>query len=361
MKITLKQENFNHALAVTSRVASSRTDLPILANILLRTENGRLLIAATNLEAAVSETIGARIVEPGEITVPARLIADFVANLPHTDIEISTDGTKVELKAGGFSSVINAASAEDFPALPSVAGDNKFTIAAEDLRDAIAGTAFVASADTTRPILTGVYIYSLDKKLYFAATDGYRLAEKKSISVDQEISLLVPATTLMDLSRILTDGQKIEVRFDGEQVSFIAENIVLTSRLVDGNFIDYRKLIPKDTDFSAEVDRAELQKITKVAALFAKNAAGSVVIKLDEKAGELAMQSLASEIGENSSVLEADVKGDGSISLNSKFLMDSLSAISGERVKLQFSGKLAPVLLTGASDDYKHIIMPVKS
>ncbi len=361
MKITVTQENLNRALNIVGRIATSRVSLPILANILFRTDNGRLIVAATNMEVSIIETIGAKIEQEGAITIPARLITDFVNNLPHSNVNLETDGGKVKISAGGYKSTINATLADEFPELPEIKATTKFTIDAETLKEAISKTIIVASSDTTRPILTGVYIYSMDGVLYFAATDGYRLAEKKVTDLKNEVSVIVPASTLSDVLRVLTGDEKIQIELDDEQISFIVDDITITSRLIDGRFIDYRQLIPTKTEFSASIDRSEFVRIVKVAELFARESAGSIVLKTQEAGQNLSVESITSQIGENNSTIDADVKGDGMVTLNSKFLLDALNAISDEKVNLHFSGKLAPVLLTGEKDDYKHIVMPVKS
>ncbi|MCL2037480.1 DNA polymerase III subunit beta [Candidatus Saccharibacteria bacterium] len=361
MKIIVTQENLNRALNIVGRIATTRASLPILANILFRTDNGRLIIAATNMEVSITETIGAKVENDGAITIPARLITDFVNNLPHSNVNLETDGGKVKISAGGYKSTINAALADDFPELPEVKPANKFTIDAESLKEAISKTIIVASSDTTRPILTGVYVYSLDGVIYFAATDGYRLAEKKVMDEKSDISVIVPASTLSDVLRVLNGDEKVRIELDDEQISFMIGDITITSRLIDGRFIDYRQLIPTKTEFSATVDRNEFIRIVKVAELFARESAGSIVLKTKQAGQELSVESITSQIGENNSTIDAEVKGDGVVTLNSKFLLDALNAIGDDKVNLHFSGKLAPVLLTGENDDYKHIVMPVKS
>lgn len=365
MKIEVKQENLNKALAAVSRIASTRGQMPILADILLKTENGKLTVAATNLEIAITEEISAKIEKEGKVAVPARLIADFVSNLPHIPVKIESDEQKVKIAAGGFSSVINGGDAEEFPELPEVDGEKEFSVPASAFRESISGVAPVASADTTRPILTGIYFYSTDENLVMAATDGYRLAEKKfAKKTDVNISAIIPAGTLTEAARLIGDGEEeIAIRLDDEQISFKFGALQLTSRLIDGKFIDYKQLIPTTSEFSVSVNRAEFVRVVKVAGIFANNSAGSVSMKISPKNQEIVVSALASELGENSSSVDAEISGDGdgTVTLNSKFLLDALNFIVSEKVNIKFSGKLSPVLLTGEKADYNHIIMPVKS
>jgi len=363
MKVTLTQENLSRALNIVSRIASGRTTLPILSNILMKTENGKLILSATNLEVAVTEEISAKIDEDGIITAPAKLMTEFVANLPKTNVEISTSDNKITIKAGNYRSTVNTTPADDFPALPEPKSGVSIKIPTEDLKKAISGTVLVASSDTTRPILTGVYIHTFEGILYMAATDGYRLAEQKISSLEQEISAIVPASTLSDVARIMSDSVKeIKIDFSDDYVSFIVGETTIISRLIDGNFINYRQLIPTKTEVEATLSCSEFVRITKISELFARESAGSITLNVDSETSTLSIHSITSELGENNSEAEATVKGNGVITLNSKFLLDALNQISGDNVRIQFSGKLAPALLTSENDDeYKHIIMPVKS
>ncbi len=364
MKITVTQENLTKALSTVGRVASSRTSLPILNNILIRTENNRLMLAATNLEIAITEFIGAKVESDGVITVPAKLMTEFVANLPKTNITLDVeDQTKLHIIAGNYRSTINAVIADEFPALPEIQNARQIIMPAELLKRAVSQTAQVASNDTTRPILTGVYFHSFEGDLFMTATDGYRLAERKLMPFDGDIKAIIPSTTLTDVVRVLSDDvENVDIKISDDQISFEIGDVIVTSRLIDGNFIDYRQLIPKTTETSAVLEKSEFQRIAKISELFSRESAGSVTIKVDPVTAMLSIHSIASQLGENTSEVEANVTGDGSITLNSKYLLDALNCLDGSTAKFQFSGKLAPSLLTAEkSNDYKHIVMPVKS
>lgn len=363
MKLTVKQSNLAKALGEVSRIASSKAGFPILANVLLRTEGNKLIIASTNLEVAIIESINSQVENQGAITVPARLMTDFVANLPHANVEIETEEKKIKISSDGYKSTINAMAADDYPALPDTESGNELTIAADDLKSSISTVATVASNDVTRPILTGAYLYTVDKTLRMAATDGYRLAERIiATDIDQDLSVIIPAGTLSDTARILADAKEVKIKYNDEQISFIAGETSITSRLIDGKFIDYQQLIPKDTTFRIKANRSDFIRIAKVAELFARQTAGSVIIECSEKDQTLQVRSITSQLGDNSSSIEAHVEGgDGTVTLNSKFLLTALNCIDGETVNMNFNGKLAPILLVGENQNYKHIIMPVKS
>lgn len=363
MKLVVKQSNLAKALGNVSRIAAAKAGFAILANVLLKTQENKLVIAATNLEVAIVESINAQVDEGGAITVPARLITDFVANLPHTNVNIELDDNKIKLSADGYKSTINALDAKDYPALPDTVAKDEFSVDAAALKTAISTVATVCGNDVTRPILTGAYLYTDNGSLKMAATDGYRLAERTiSDGIDEELGVIIPASTLSDVSRIASDAEGLSIKYDDEQITFTANDTSLTSRLIDGKFIDYAQLIPKETTYQIKVNRGDFIRIVKIAELFARQTAGSIIIESSEKDQTLQVRSITSQLGDNSSSIEAEVKGgDGTVTLNSKFLLTALNCIEGDMVNMDFNGKLAPILLTGESQDYKHIIMPVRS
>lgn len=364
MKLTVTQENLNRALQVVGRVASGKTPLPILNNILFRVDSNRLLLAATNLELAITQHIGSKIEQEGSITVPARLMSEFVANLPKGNVELEVEGTKMHIVCGAYKSTINGMAPDEFPALPTIEEKQAVTISLPDLKRAIQQTAVVASTDDTRPILTGVYCHSFEGSLYFAGTDGYRLAERKLAPTTQEVSAVIPVSTMNDVLRVMNDDMaEAKLIFDDNQVRVLLDDIEITSRLIDGNFPNYRELIPKTSDSVVDLPKDEFNRITKVASLFARESGGSVTLKADAEAKKLSIHSVASQLGENTSEAEAGVSADGQVTLNSRYLLEGLGCIDSKQVVFRFSGKLAPCILTAASEspDYQHVIMPLKS
>lgn len=363
MKLVVTQENLARALSVTGRVAQSKAQLPVLSNILLKTDKNQLLLAATNLEIAITERIGAKIQSEGSITIPARLLSDYITNLPKGNISLELEKSKLHIITDNFRSTMNGVSAEEFPALPVIEDPIELTLPAKDLKRSITQTILTTSHDETRPILTGVYVHTQDGQLYFAATDGYRLSEKKITATTQEISAIVPAQTLQDVTRVLPeDCDEIKMLFDSQQVRFLMNDIEITSRLIEGTFPDYRQLIPKSSEVSFGCDKDELMRITKVASLFARESGGSVTIKTDSTVGSVSIHSLASQLGENTSEIQTRPTGDGQITLNSRYIIEALGAIDDNEVTFGFSGKLAPCILNPKnSTDYTHIIMPLKS
>jgi DNA polymerase III subunit beta len=366
MELSVTQENLSKALSAVGRVASTKTQLPILKNILLRTDGNRLLVAATNLEIASTTYIGAKITKPGSITVPARLVSEFVTSLPKGAVSLSIQNSHLHISSGKYSSVINGVEADDFPELPTIdeTSSIRYVINSGDFKQSVSQTIITSSNDSTRPVLTGVYWHSFEGHLYLAATDGYRLAERRLVETTSDVAAIVPTTTLQEVLRTMSDDiDEVELLFDETQVRFRIGDAEITSRLIDGNFPDYRQIIPGESEMSATIDKSEFVRVTKIAGLFARESGGSVTVTLDEEAGSVSIHSIASELGENTSEASAEVTGSGQITLNSRYLSEALGVVGGDTVLFRFSGKLSPCVLTETGDDvdYKHVIMPLKS
>ena len=366
MELSVTQENLAKALSNVGRVASSKTQLPILSNILLRTDGNRLLVAATNLEIASTHMVGAKIVKPGSITIPARLVSDFVSSLPKDTVELKVVDSRLTISSGSYKSVINGVIADEFPELPTIdeTSSIQYSIKTADFKQAVAQTIITSSSDSTRPVLTGVYWHSFEGSLYLAATDGYRLSERKLVETTSEVAAIIPTTTLQEVLRTITDDvTEVDILFDETQVRFRVGESEVTSRLIDGNYPDYRQLIPANSETVMTLKSADFVRITKIAGLFARESGGSVTLTADQEKQTLAIHSIASELGENTSSTTAEVTADGQVTLNSRYLADALSVVDGDVVEFRFSGKLAPCVLTAKADavNYKHIIMPLKS
>src|SRR5688572_7956600 len=208
MKLQVTQENLNKALGTVARVANTRGTLPVLANVLIKTAGGRLSIAATNLDIAITHYIGAKVADEGAITVPARLMQDFVSSLPAGVIDLKLDDYKLNIATEQYQSVINGVSAEEFPVMPAITKGKSWAITAAELKKSLQQVVIAASGDEARPVLTGVYLHTTDGKLYMAATDSYRLAEKELSKLKEEVDLLVPVTAMQDLLRIVSDAEE---------------------------------------------------------------------------------------------------------------------------------------------------------
>lgn len=365
MKVSVSQEKFAKALNNIKDIASSRNELAVLNNILIRTDEGRLLIAGTNLEIASTQYLSVKIDKPGSITIPARLVSEFVSNLPNDIVNLEVEKDHLKITSGNFSSIINGIVADEFPELPTV--DSKELVSVqlpiEDLKKAISQTKIAVSSDMSRPVLTGVYWHTYEGFLYLAATDGYRLAEKRLIKTDIELSAIIPASTLNEVVKSIDDTIDVEVIFDESQVCFKTDNIEIISRLIDGRFPDYRQLIPDKSETEVRINKADFARVTKIAALFARESGGGITLKASKDNSLLSIHSIASELGENTSEANATISADGQITLNSCYLNEVFNIIEGTDLIFSFNGKLAPCLIQEdiKKPDYKHIIMPMKS
>lgn len=364
MKLQVTQENFSKALNNVAKVASGRNTLPILSNVLIKTVDNRVCIAATNLNIAITHYIGSKVGESGAITVPARLAQDFVSSLPSGVIDLRLDGTKLHIKTDKHNSVINGTPADDFPIMPQIKKGTSWSVSSRDLKNALNQVVFSASNDDTRPILTGVNFHTKAKNLYVVATDSYRLSEKKIGPINVEININIPSSAIVDLLRVIDDNEEeVKIINDDQQVLFKKGDIELVTRLIDGTFPDYRKLIPSGNyQNTATVKKPDLTNIVKVSSLFARENAGSIVVEVSQQDNQISVRSVASQLGENIATADADASGEGQITLNSKYVSDGLAAIEAKEVFVGFNGKLDPVILTGKGDkDYTHVIMPLKS
>ena len=256
--------------------------------------------------------------------------------------------------------------ADEFPELPTIDEKQSVTyeLKVEDFKEAVSQTIIACSSDTTRPMLTGVNWHTHEGNLYLASTDGYRLAERRLMKSDADLTAIIPASTLQEVMRSLSDNVKtIQVLFDDSQVCFNTSTSEIVSRLIDGKFPDYRQLIPQSSATVIEIKKADFSRITKIASLFARDSGGGVTLSTSSAESKLSIHSIASELGENTSEATATVSEDGQITINSRYLMEVLGVMNGEEMTFSFNGKLSPCLLQEKVKDpnYLYIIMPMKS
>lgn len=365
MKIQITQANLNKALSLLSRVASTRTPLPILANILLKASENNLELSATNLEVALTHQTSGKIDESGSVTIPAKLLHDFVAQLPKDlTIELVFEETKLFIKAGSYSSHMQGMAADDFPALPVIKKSNSISLESSGLKSALEKTMLAASSDETRPVLGGVYFHTHKGKLFIAATDGYRLAEAEVGDVEGDIKAIVPTPTLQDALKIIQDNddESLVIEFGEGQFGLKLGQTQLVSRLIDGQYPEYQQLIPETSEISFSVNRSELLTAAKLAGLFARESGGSITLKAVESSSEVVVKSVASQVGDNSSSISGEVTGSGEVVVNVRYLTDALNTLEGPTVNFRFSGSISPCVLTSdAQPGYQHIVMPLKS
>jgi DNA polymerase III subunit beta len=364
------QENLARGLSVVSRAVSSRSTLPVLANVLLKTEDAGLKLTATNLEIGITYWVPGRIDADGATTVPARLLTDLVNSLPAGDkVELEVGaGDTLHLKAGRFQTHIKGIDAEEFPAIQT-AGDRPTTrIAQNVLRRALAETAFAAASDEARPILTGVLARFEGDQLTLAAADNYRIAVKTVPILDAvpETSVVIPARALNELARVLADVDDpvdVVLAAGRNQVLFHLEGIDLVSRLIDGQFPNYQQVMPQAHATRAVLDREELLRAVRPAALIAHESANIVKLQIGADGDQGVTVSANAEVGDHVGQVEAAVEGDGTtIAFNARYLNDVLSNVTAEQFAIELNGPLSPGVFKPVGDDrYVHVVMPVRT
>ena len=364
------QENLARGLQVVGRAVSSRATLPVLSNVLLRTEDAGLKLTTTNLEIGITCWVPGRIESDGALTVPARLFSDIVNSLPAGErVDLEGDGaTGLRIRGGRFRAHLKGIEADEFPAIPS-AGERPTTrISQKVLRGALGEVTFAAASDESRPILTGVLTRFTGDRVTLAAADNYRIAVKSIDVLDpvEEKAVVVPARSYAELARILADvDEPLEVVLAParNQVLFHVDGIDLVTRLVDGQFPNYQQVLPTSHTTRAVVDREELLKATRLSALIASSSANVVKLTVSpEGTGSIAVAANA-EVGDNEGELEATVEGDGiTIAFNARFLTEVLQNVDDAQLALEFHGALSPGVIRPVGDpDYVHVIMPVRT
>jgi DNA polymerase-3 subunit beta len=370
VNVSVMQENLARGLSVVSRAVSTRSSRPVLGNVLIKTEDAGLKLTATNLEIGITYWVPGRIDSDGAITVPAKLLADIVAGLPageRVDLELQA-GDTLRIRAGRFETHVKGIDADEFPAIP-VAGERPTTrIPQRILRQALNETTFAAASDEARPILTGVLCRFEGDQLTLAAADNYRIAVKTIPTLDpvEETSIVVPARSLNELSRILADVDDpvdLVLAPSKNQILFHLEGIDLVSRLIDGQFPNYQQVLPKGHTTRTVVDREELLKAVRLAALIASSAANIVKLGVGVEGEPAVVVSAAAEVGDNEGRVEASVEGDGTtIAFNARYLSDVLQNVTVEQFALELNGPLSPGVFRPVGDDaYTHVVMPVRT
>ena len=365
MEIEVSQEKLSRALSNVSRIAVGKVTLPVLNNVLIRVDNNKVSLITTNLDMAIIDFLPVSDCKDGVITVPAKLLADFISTLPKGEkVKISSKDNKITITSGKYSSIINGSPADDFPELPEISEKDAvvFKIGVDEFKHGISQVIIATSNDLTRPALTGVYFNTYDKCLAIAATDGYRLTEKKLIkNVQSDVSVIVPGSSLQEVLRSINDdAEEIEISFNEDLVRFRLGEIEIISKLIDASYIDYRRIIPKDNNVKLNLDREETLRVVKLAALFARHTTNGAVICEAKKPDTLSVRSVASELGENDSVINTEVTEEGKLALSSRYLIDALNSLSEPEITMEFKSHTSPLVLRNQkSDDYTHMIMPL--
>lgn len=364
MKVVCTQENLKNGLLTVSRIISNSNTLPILNNVLLKTENGLLSLSATNLELAIITTIRCKIEQEGGLCLPAKTFTELVNNLPNTNITIETQDTEVVVTTEQYNTKIKTLSSDDFPLIPNVENGQKLSFETKLLKDALDGVVFAASTSETQPEISGVFLTPQNQDLKIVATDRYRLAEKTLPPQNQlKKGVIIPHKTALELSRILTNQNgSVEVAITENQLAVTVDNTQLISRLIDGQYPDYRQIIPDNFNTTVSVGRQELANALKTSGIFSR-ATGSVVMNYDAANQRLNITAASHDLGESRVELEAEITGEtGSIILNYRYVLDAMSVLTAETVVVKVVNEGSPVIFRPQGDNsYIYLVMPIKS
>jgi DNA polymerase III subunit beta len=365
MRVVCGKDELAEKLQVVGRGVSTRTTVQILAGIMLRAAGARLHLSATDMEISLRVSFDAQVEDEGAVVVPGRLLVDIVRLLPGGEVTLEhgpEDGV-ARLTCGSASYALNTYGPEDFPRLPEVDPETSFTVDREAFLDTIARVSRSASRDESRPVLTGVLVRFEGGKVVMAATDSYRLSVKETELAQgppQELEAIVPARALAELARIgqATESETIEVGVQENQIVFGVDGVWLTARRIDGQFPNYRQLLPEQFEAEVQLPREELLDVVRRTGLLAQRKSP---LRLRFEDGELTVSAQTQDIGEARESLPVSYAGEAlEIGFNAEFLRDGLESVTDETVRLKLISPLRPGLLHGESDDFLYLIMPIR-
>ena len=373
MKISCLQENLNKGLQVVGRAVPVRSTLPQASHVLLESDQGRLKLIATDLTIAITCWIGATIEEEGSVTVPARLLTDFVASLPNEriDLTVGERAKQLHLVCARNEATMAGMDAQDFPPVPSVADGLSLTLESASLRRAIEQVQFAAAADDTRPVLTGIHTLAEGNILTLAAADGFRLAVYKmplESDVAEKVEVIIPARALREVERLIgdsTDPVELSINAARSQVMFKTASGEIVATLIQGTFPNYSQLIPQSYNTRAEIDMKQFLQETRIAAIFARDGAGIIRLQVepgDGETGKMTISARAEEIGDHKGEMDVKVEGEeAKIAFNSRYLQDVLQVLDGgQQVYLETTSPSSPGVIRPVGDErYVHVVMPM--
>lgn len=372
MKVSVTQQQLAQGLSIVSRAVSPRSTLPVLANVLLATDEGRLRLSATNLELGISCWIGSQIQEEGSITVPARLFTDLVSTLPNDTVHLSVNISNYTLtvRCSSSSTEIKGIDAQEFPPMPATDTSEGVKIKVSDFKEMIQQVTFAASTDEARPVLQGIQTVVNDKEVVMASTDGFRVSVRKlplESPINTKMSMIIPARALNELSRIASDVEG-EVRMiipaGRGQVVFRLDSAELVSQLIDGNFPDYKAIVPRSFKSHIIISSASFLKACKQAEIIARS--GNNVVRLNlqpinDRPGEVELSAQSEETGTFETKIDANIDGPGLVvAFNVRFLREVLEVIKTPNLILETNDHKSPARVQPVGDEtFQHVIMPM--
>ncbi len=363
MKLICTKENLKKGLYAVSRIVGSGNPLQVLNNILIKTDQGRIKLSSTNLEIGVNTWLNGKVEEEGALTVPARIINEYINNLPTDKVVLESKDTTLYIESENYHTTLKGLSSEDFPLIPQVDDVAFAKIDSHELRDVLSETIWATANNETQPEISGIFMAFEEDRLRVAATDRYRLAErtaflKESIKTSKEV--IVPSRTVSELYKILAGGSgDVEVYFSESQVLFKIEDTELISRLIDGQYPDYKQIIPKEYKTDAEIEKEEFMHALKAASLFAPDS-NNVSVEVGSEGVTVTASSVAA--GENTTKIKAKVTGDENKAVfNYRYLLDCLNNLTEPNIRLKMINDASPAsIVPEKRDNYTYIVMPIK-
>lgn len=366
MKFTSTQENLNHGISLAASLAGRSVGLPILNNILLEVTSGILTISSTNLEMGIKTQVRGKAEKDGSFTVSAKILADYINILPATNVSLELLDNQLLVKCDNFKTKIRGQKAEEFPIIPTLEEKNGLNLDQETFKQALSQTTFATSFDEMRPEINGV-LFSINKNhLVLVATDSYRLAEKKinfNKTTTNSKQIIIPLKTLQEIEKIIGSNLDIlDIFIEENQIMFKINSTTVVSRLIEGNFPDYKQIIPSDYKTQVKINKEDLIQATRAAALFTRTGVNDINLKFLSKTGKIEIKTTNSQVGEQQSVLDSKISGDEvKVTFNYKYLLDGLQTVQSDNIILEINSSNSPVILKDEKDeDFLYLIMPIK-
>ena len=383
MKFSCTQENLNQGLSIVSHIASKNVNLPILGNVLIKGDDKMLRFMTTNLEIAIKCVVRGKIETQGEFTVPSKLFADYVSLLPKDRVDVDLEGNALTVACGTYQTKLNGIAASEFPLIPTIEGQQTFSVKVNDLRKAVSQVLFAVAPNESRPEISGVLFKFMPAtdglELVLAATDSYRLAEKVipvekagSTPIKEAVSVIVPSRTVAELIRILgvfrdnlENPEALHISIAENQILFSYDTVELISRTIEGKYPDYRQLIPERFESEVVVSKDELSRAVKTASLFSRTGLNDIHLTFNGPAG-VRLASTNAQTGEHAVELDGAIQGkNNAITVNFKYFLDGVNNVESENVILQLIDGMSPCLVRGygegaAMKEYLYIVMPIR-
>jgi len=376
MKISSLQENLKNGLFIVGQIAGKSVNLPILNNVLIKAKGDGIKLITTDLEVGVVASVRGKVDKEGSFTVESKVISDYISLLPNQKIDIELKEKSLSIKCENYKTTINGQNAEEFPLIPKIEKEIYYKTKTDIFKKALTQVVFAVSGSETRAELTGVLFGFENDKLVLAATDSYRLAEKEikietNNKNENKSRIIVPAKTLQHLLRILSaiknedlnnEDKEIKFYFSENQILFTIGNTELISRLIEGQYPDYKQIIPNNFSTKAMVMKTEILRAVKAAAIFSKSGTNDINIDLPAGKNKLIITAVSSQTGENISELDVEMTGqDNGVVLNHKYLLDGINNIDGEKIIININNADTPCVIRSEKEGgYVYVIMPIK-